>query len=135
MATEPDRFDAVPLSNSVNRATGRVNVPVRVLLADGVMVNEPTAFVPVKLVSGRLPVNVALPVKTFGIVAVPLAVTAVLLRVAVALTVSVVLIVAACVTVPSDSAKAQNPIIAFIRLVSSIDIRRKLTRIGGDLLY
>jgi hypothetical protein len=61
---------------------------------------------------------VPLPLKTFGIVAVPAAVTAVADKAPVALTVRVVLMVAAWAIVPSESAKAQNPIIAFIRLVS-----------------
>jgi hypothetical protein len=86
------------------------------------MVNVPPTVpaLTLTLASARLPLNVPLPLKTFGIVAVPAAVTTsvAVLSVPVALTVSVVLTAAACAIVPRDSAKAQNPIIAFIPLYS-----------------
>jgi len=59
------------------------------------------------------------PLKTFGMVAVPVAVTVVPDKVPAAVTVSVVLVVAACASAAAEIANVQNLMIAFIWSVFS----------------
>jgi hypothetical protein len=123
MVAEPVPDVVVPVSAPSSKVRGTVSVPVSVPPVGGVIVKVPTAFAPLRLLSGRLALNAALPVYMLVMVAVPVAVMAVLLKLPVPEILSVVLTLAAWAQGPTQSASAQQPIIAFIRFVSSSGIR------------